>query len=72
MIESGEITHCKGERLIRFRKQDIDTWMKNNRIEGDSVNKKARGILMAMNKLVSNINSAEEFFIDENPKRLYS
>jgi excisionase family DNA binding protein len=56
MVESGEITHYRIGRLIRFKKQDIDTWMENHRREESSVDKKARGIIKTINRPIVDIN----------------
>jgi excisionase family DNA binding protein len=50
MVESGEITHYRVGRLIRFKKQDIDIWMEGHRREENSADKKARGVLKAINR----------------------
>ncbi len=72
MVESSEIAHYRVGRLIRFKKQDIDTWMENHRIEGGNVDKKAKGILRAMNKPVADINSIVKKTIAEAKGNLYT
>jgi len=50
MVESGEITHYRVGRLIRFKKQDVDVWMEGHRREENSADKKAKVILKAINR----------------------
>jgi len=57
MVESCEITHYRVGRLIRFKKQDIDAWMERHRREEIDTHKKARGILKAISRPVTDIDS---------------
>ena len=71
MVESGEIAHYRVGRLIRFRKQDIDTWMESHRREGINVDRKAKGILKAVKSPVD-INSIVKKTIAEVKGNLYT
>ena len=57
MVESGELPHYRIGRLIRFKQDDVDRWMEGHRREGINVDKKARGILKAINRPVVDITS---------------
>ena len=72
MVESGEIPHYRVRRLIRFKKQDVDAWMENHRLEGANVNKKAKGILRAVNKPATDINSTVKKSIAQIKGNLYT
>lgn len=57
MVKSDEITHYRVGRLIRFKKEDVDAWMEKHRREEIDTHKKARGILKAISRPVTDINS---------------
>jgi len=57
LVESGKIPHYRVGRLIRFKKQDIDDWMERHRKEEIDTHKKARGILKAISRPATDINS---------------
>ena len=57
MVESGEISHYRVGRLIRFKKEDVDVWMEKHRREEIDTHKKARSILKAIGRPVTDINS---------------
>lgn len=50
LVESGELPHYRIGRLIRFRRDDVESWMEGHRKEAVDTNKKAKGILKAVNK----------------------
>ena len=72
MVESGGITHYRVGRLIRFKKQDVDVWMENHRREGNVADKKAKVILKAINKSVTDINSIVKKSIAEAKGNVYA
>jgi excisionase family DNA binding protein len=72
MVESGEIAHYRVGRLIRFKKQDVDVWMESQRKERIDTDKKARGVLKAMNRPVTDINSMVKKTIAEVKGNLYT
>ena len=49
-VERGDIPHYKIDRLIRFKKSDIDLWMEGLKRQPVSVEKKARDIIRAIDK----------------------
>ena len=57
LVESGVIPHYRIGKLIRFKQSDVNTWMENHRREGINVDKKARGILKAVNRPRTSIDS---------------
>jgi excisionase family DNA binding protein len=72
IVESGVLPHYRIGRLIRFKKQDIDTWMEDHRRDENSVDKKARDILKAINRPVTDINSMVKKSIAEVKGNLYT
>lgn len=65
LVESGQITYYRIGRLVRFKKQDVDAWMENHRREGTNVDKKARGILRAVNRPSMNVDRLVKKSIEE-------
>ena len=57
LVESGVIPHYRIGKLIRFKQSDIDTWMENQRREGVNVGEKTKGILKAVNRPRTSIDS---------------
>jgi excisionase family DNA binding protein len=55
--KTGEIPHYKIGKMVRFKKEDIETWMEKHRKEEIDTDKKARGILKAINRPVADITS---------------
>ena len=72
MVESGEITHYRVGRLIRFKKQDVDVWMEGHRREENSADKKAKVILKAINKPIADIDSLVKKSIAEAKGNRYT
>jgi excisionase family DNA binding protein len=71
LVESGELPYYRIGRLIRFKKQDIDTWMENHRKEGINADRKAKGILKAVKSPVD-INSIVKKTVAEVKGNLYT
>jgi excisionase family DNA binding protein len=57
LVESGVIPHYRIGKLIRFKKSDIDNWMENQRRECINVGEKTKGILKAVDRPRTNIDS---------------
>jgi len=55
LVEAGAIPHYKIGRLIRFKKDDIDRWMEDHRVESVSPDRKAKQILKTVNSPHLNI-----------------
>ena len=72
MVESGEITHYRVGRLIRFKKQDIDAWMESHRRESMNIDKQARGVLKVINSPKTDVNSLVKKSIAEIKGNLYT
>jgi excisionase family DNA binding protein len=64
-VKSGEMPHYRLNRMVRFRKADIDTWMENHRSESTEKSKKVSGFLKVMNRPRMNIDSLVKKSIDE-------
>lgn len=54
-VETGAIPHYKVGRLIRFKKEDFDTWMEDHKVDARSTDRKARQILNTVNRSHLNI-----------------
>ena len=65
LVESGELPHYRIGRLIRFKQDDVNQWMEGHRREGNNVDKKARGILKAINKPRMDVDSLVKKSIEE-------
>jgi excisionase family DNA binding protein len=63
--KSGKMPHYRLNRMVRFRKADIDTWMESHRSESIEKSKKVSGFLKVMNKPRMNIDSLVKKSIDE-------
>ena len=55
-VEAGDIPHYKIGRLIRFKKEDFDTWMEGHKVDVGSTDRKAQQILKTINKSNLDIN----------------
>lgn len=49
-VERGDIPYYKIDRLIRFKKSDIDLWMEGLKRQPVSIEKKARDIIRNLDK----------------------
>ena len=65
MVENNEIPHYRIGRLLRFRADDVETWMESHRKEAVDTNKKARTALKAITKPRMDIDSLLKKTIDE-------
>ena len=72
MVESGEITHYRVGRLIRFKKQDVDAWMENHRENSVDVDKKAREILRVIKRPGMDVDCLVKKSIDEVKELKYN
>lgn len=50
LVGTGELPHYRIGRLIRFKRDDVETWMEGHRKEAIDTNKKARTVLKAITK----------------------
>jgi len=71
-VESGDIPHYKIGRLIRFKKDDIDTWMEGHRVRTVSPDRKARRVLKVVNNSHLDIGGLVKKTIAEVKKNGYS
>lgn len=72
MVESGELPHYRIGRLIRFKRDDVDRWLEGHRREGVNLDKKAKGILKAINRPVVDVDKLIKKSIAEVKENLYT
>ena len=72
LVEGATIPYFRLNRLIRFRKDDLDRWMENHRQDPSEPNKRARAILKATNKGTLDIDGIMRKSIDEVKRKCYS
>lgn len=61
----GGIPHFKLGKMIRFKREEIDTWMENHRGESIDVNKKAKEILKRVRGSKMDVDSVVKKVIEE-------
>lgn len=71
-VKAEEIPHYRIGKMVRFKKKDVDLWMETHRREGIGMEKKARGVLRAINKPQMDVNHLVKKNIDEVKKGLYT
>lgn len=72
LVESGTIPYYRIGRLIRFRLNDIESWMENHRIEPLEANKRARAILKAADKTTLDIDRVVKKSIEGVKEKVYT
>jgi len=71
-VESGELPHYRIGRLIRFRKDEVDAWMKNHRGENRRTGLRANRILNTVNRSEASINNLVKNAIDGVKRKRYT
>jgi excisionase family DNA binding protein len=56
LVESGSIPFYRIGRLLRFKPEDVKSWMETRRSNGIDTDKKAKVILKAINRPIADIN----------------
>jgi excisionase family DNA binding protein len=69
-VEKKEIPHYKIGNLIRFRKNDLDRWLDGKKIEPENIDKRARVILKANEKI--DIDKLVKKTIAKENKKVYA
>lgn len=72
MVESGELPHYRFGKLIRFKKQDIDTWAQKHRRKENIADKKAKVILKAINRPFAGIDRIVKKTIEKEKDKVYT
>jgi len=71
-VESGEIPHYKVGRLIRFRRDEVNTWMEGHRRERIAPDKKAKEILKGVRNPKIDVSKVVKKVIEEAKDRSYT
>lgn len=71
LVESATIPHFRLNRLIRFKRVDLDRWMEDRRQGPCDANKSARSILKATNRGSLDINRVVKKSIEEVKEKCY-
>jgi excisionase family DNA binding protein len=71
LVEGATIPYFRLNRLIRFRKDDLDRWMENHRQDPSEPNKRARAILKATNSDTIDIDRVMKKTIAEAKGKCY-
>ena len=71
-VKIGEIPHYKLHKMVRFRKEDIDAWMQNHRSESINTDKRAKGILKAIDRPEMHIDDLVKKHIAEVKRNRYT
>ena len=54
-VEAGDLPHYKFGRLIRFKREELDLWLQNHRVEAANADKQARRILKSTKRVPMDI-----------------
>jgi len=71
-VASGELPHYRIGRLIRFRKDEVDAWMKNHRGENRQIGLRTNRILNTVNRSKASINNLVKNAIDDVKRKRYT
>jgi len=72
LVEGATIPYFRLNRLIRFRKDDLDRWMEDHRREGTNANTKARSILRATDRPKTDVDRLVKKSIEDVKENLYT
>ena len=73
IVENGDLPHYRIGRLIRFRRDEVDTWMEKYRSEGIETGKeKTKRTIKSVSKPKTNIDRIIKNAIDESKGLKYN
>ena len=72
LVESGSIPFYRIGRLLRFKPDDVKSWMESHRSEGIDASKRAKGILKAINRSKTDVDTLIKKSIAEVKGNLYT
>jgi excisionase family DNA binding protein len=72
LVENGDLPHYKIGRLIRFRRNELDTWIKGHRRERVAPEKKAKEIVKELRNPEIDIGKIVRKAVEEVKNRRYN
>ena len=71
LAKAGKIPCYRFGKLIRFKRTDIEEWIKDQRQDPSVVNEKAKAILRSTNKGALEVDRIVKRAVDQNPRQGY-
>lgn len=72
LVESGSIPFYRIGRLLRFKPDDVKSWMESHRSEGIDASKRAKGILKIVNTPRVDVDRLVKKVVAETKQNLYT
>lgn len=71
-VESKEIPHYRVGRLIRFKKEEVDQWIKGHKVPSQDEDVKVKGVLGSFDRSKMSIDSIVKRSIERTKETAYT